>query len=154
MSLNMELFEQIAMEKGCDIAFPIKEHFLIQVIQQLVSRFHSADGDLIFGGGTSLVCAYDELTKRFSEDADFRFVPRPKSTANVRKLLTDIAHSLDGFELIPIQGLVETIIVSKDEEGTTVTVYVGGAYDRILARALTSKIADHFISYLKNETTH
>lgn len=61
---------------------------------------------------------------------------------------------LDGFELIPIQGLVETIIVSKDEEGTAVTVYVGGAYDRILARALTSKIADHFISYLKNETTH
>ena len=118
MSLNMELFEQIAIEKGCDIAFPIKEHFLIQVIQQLVSRFHSADGDLIFGGSTSLVCAYDELTKRFSEDADFRFVPRPKSTANVRKLLTDIAHSLDGFELIaepvPESSKIEFRFVDKE----------------------------------------
>ncbi|MBO4582663.1 MAG: nucleotidyl transferase AbiEii/AbiGii toxin family protein [Alphaproteobacteria bacterium] len=100
MSLNMDFFEQIAIEKGCDIAFPVKEHFLIQVIQQLVSRFYSAEGELIFGGGTSLVCAYDELTKRFSEDADFRFVPRPRSTANVRKTLMDIAHSLKGFDLI------------------------------------------------------
>lgn len=100
MSLNMDFFEQIAIEKGCDIAFPIKEHFLIQVIQQLVSRFHSYEGHLIFGGGTSLVCAHDELTKRFSEDADFRFVPRPKSTSNVRKLLTEITNSLDGFKLV------------------------------------------------------
>ena len=105
MSLNMDFFEQIAIEKGCDIAFPVKEHFLIQVIQQLVSRFYSAEGELIFGGGTSLVCAYDELTKRFSEDADFRFVPRPRSTANVRKTLMDIAHTLclisDQLRILP-----------------------------------------------------
>lgn len=37
-----------------------------------------------------MVCAYDELTKRFSEDADFRIVPCPNSTKNIRERLTDI----------------------------------------------------------------
>lgn len=99
-TLNLEFFEIIAADKGCDIAFPIKEKMLLEVINQFVTRFHSETGNLIFGGGTSLVCAYNELTKRFSEDADFRFVPCPKSTKSIRNELTQIAQSLDGFELV------------------------------------------------------
>lgn len=98
--LNIEIFEQIAFDKGCDIAFPLKEKMLIEVISQLISRFHNENGKLIFGGGTSLVSAYGELTKRFSEDADFRFVPCPKSTKNIRVELVNIANTLDGFKLI------------------------------------------------------
>lgn len=98
--LNLEIFEIIATEKACDIAFPLKEKMLIEVIKQFVERFKSDSGQLLFGGGTSLVCAYDELTKRFSEDADFRFVPCPKSTKHIRQDLINIAKSLDGFELV------------------------------------------------------
>lgn len=100
MLLDSDIFEQIADEKQCDIAFPIKEHFLVQVIKQIVSRLHCDTGHLIFGGGTSLVCAYDELTKRFSEDADFRFVPCPKSTKSIRQELTNIVKSLENFQLV------------------------------------------------------
>lgn len=46
-----------------------------------------------------MVCAYDELTKRFSEDADFRIVPCPNSAKNIRERLTDIAKNLTGFSL-------------------------------------------------------
>ena len=99
MTLDFEVFEQIADEKQCDIAFPIKEHFLIQVIKQIIGQFHTEAGNLIFGGGTSLVCTYDELTKRFSEDADFRFVPCPKSTKSIRLEITNIIRNLDGFKL-------------------------------------------------------
>lgn len=99
MMLDFEVFEQIADEKQCDIAFPIKEHFLIQVIKQIIGQLHTEAGNLIFGGGTSLVCAYDELTKRFSEDADFRFVPCPKSTKSIRLEITNIIRNLDGFKL-------------------------------------------------------
>ena len=99
MMLDFEVFEQIADEKQCDIAFPIKEHFLIQVIKQIIGHLHTEAGNLIFGGGTSLVCAYDELTKRFSEDADFRFVPCPKSTKSIRSEITNIIRNLDGFKL-------------------------------------------------------
>lgn len=99
-TLDFEIFEIIAADKGCDVAFPVKEKMLIEVIKQFVTRFSSENGKLIFGGGTSLVCAYNELTKRFSEDADFRFVPCPKSTKSVRNELTQIAQSLDGFELV------------------------------------------------------
>ena len=50
----------------------MKENFLLQVIKQFVERLKLPEGyNFIFGGGTSLVCAYDELTKRFSEDGDF-----------------------------------------------------------------------------------
>lgn len=100
MMLDFEVFEQIADEKQCDIAFPIKEHFLVQVIKQIIKQIHTEIGNLIFGGGTSLVCAYGELTKRFSEDADFRFVPCPKSTKSIRAEITDIIKSLNGFQLI------------------------------------------------------
>lgn len=100
MMLDFEVFEQIADEKQCDIAFPIKEHFLVQVIKQIIKQIHTEIGNLIFGGGTSLVCAYGELTKRFSEDADFRFVPCPKSTKSTRAEITDIIKSLNGFQLI------------------------------------------------------
>lgn len=87
---NLEFFEMIALEKGCDIAFPLKEKMLIEVIKHFVSNFNSDSGQILFGGGTSLVCAYDELTKRFSEDADFRFVPCPKSTKKIREDLTKL----------------------------------------------------------------
>lgn len=100
MTFNTEIFEMIAAEKGCDIAFPIKEKMLIEVIRQFVSRFKPDCGQLLFGGGTSLVCAYNELTKRFSEDADFRFVPRPKTTKKIRQELAQIAADLDGFRLV------------------------------------------------------
>ena len=90
----------IALEKGCDIAFPLKEKMLIEVIKHFVSNFNSDSGQILFGGGTSLVCAYDELTKRFSEDADFRFVPCPKSTKKIREDLTKFAHSMEDFKLV------------------------------------------------------
>lgn len=99
-ALDAEVFEMIALEKSCDIAFPIKEKMLIEVTKQFTTRFSSKDGILIFGGGTSLVCAYNELTKRFSEDADFRFVSNCKSTKSIRNDLIHIAETLDGFKLV------------------------------------------------------
>lgn len=98
--LNLEFFEMIALEKGCDIAFPLKEKMLIEVIKHFVSNFNSEFGQILFGGGTSLVCTYDELTKRFSEDADFRFVPCPKSTKKIREDLTKLANSTEDFKLV------------------------------------------------------
>ena len=35
--LNLEFFEMIALEKGCDIAFPLKEKMLVEVIKHFVS---------------------------------------------------------------------------------------------------------------------
>ncbi len=99
-NLDFEIFEMIALEKGCDIAFPLKEKYLIDVVSQINERFKSSEGVLAFGGGTSLVCAYDELTQRFSEDADFRFYPKPRSTKEVRTALTSLITELDGFSLI------------------------------------------------------
>ena len=98
--LNLEFFEMIALEKGCDIAFPLKEKMLVEVIKHFVSNFNSDSGQILFGGGTSLVCAYNELTKRFSEDADFRFVPCPKSTKKIREDLTELANSMEEFKLV------------------------------------------------------
>lgn len=62
---------------------------MLKVIKGLINQLHTDKGNLIFGRGTSLVCAYDELTKRFSEDADFRFVPCPKSTKSIRSEITN-----------------------------------------------------------------
>ncbi len=98
--LNADILNLIAVSKSCHEAFPIKEKMLLEVITQILSRFKSEEGSLYFGGGTSLVCAYDELSKRFSEDADFRFYPKPKTTKKVRKQLVEIMTSLDGFHLI------------------------------------------------------
>ena len=39
-----EIFEKIAQDKGCDIAFPMKENFLLQVIKQFVERLKLPEG--------------------------------------------------------------------------------------------------------------
>lgn len=96
---DFERFETIAVDRTCDIAFPIKEKLLIEIVKAFFTRLPDLGGTLLFGGGTSLVCAYDELTMRFSEDADFRYYPAPKSTKKVRQALTEIAESLEGFRL-------------------------------------------------------
>lgn len=102
--LKLETLEQIAIEKGCDIALPLKEKQAIEVVRQffgrVAERSECRKGELLFGGGTSLVCAYDELILRFSEDIDLRFCPKPKSTRLLRQVFTEIASSLDGFTLV------------------------------------------------------
>lgn len=101
-----EIFEKIAQDKGCDIAFPMKENFLLQVIKQFVERLKLPEGyNFIFGGGTSLVCAYDELTKRFSEDGDFRIVPKSTHTKSIREKLKLIANTLTDFK---VEECIET----------------------------------------------
>lgn len=40
-TLDLEIFEIIAADKGCDVAFPVKEKMLIEVIKQFVTRFSS-----------------------------------------------------------------------------------------------------------------
>ena len=101
MLIQNEVFEKISQDKCCDIAFPIKENFLLQIIKQFNQKLKLPNGyEFIFGGGTSLVCAYNELTKRFSEDGDFRIVPKPKHTKNIREQLEKIANSLTNFKLI------------------------------------------------------
>lgn len=40
-TLDFEIFEIIAADKGCDVAFPVKEKMLIEVIKQFVTRFSS-----------------------------------------------------------------------------------------------------------------
>lgn len=95
-----EVFEKISQNKGCDISFPLKETFLLHVIKQFLEKLKLPNNyNFIFGGGTSLVFAYDELTKRFSEDADFRIVPKPTHTKDIRNQLKIIANSLDNFKI-------------------------------------------------------
>lgn len=102
--LDLAILKQIAIEKGCDIALPIKEKQAIEVVRQFFARVadhaECREGELLFGGGTSLVCAYDELIQRFSEDVDLRFCPRPKSTRRLRQVFSEVASSLEGFKLV------------------------------------------------------
>ncbi len=100
MLSQSEIFEKIVQDKGCNIAFPVKEKFLLDIIKQFIERLKLPNiYKFVFGGGTSLVCAYNELTKRFSEDGDFRIVPKPIHTKNIRNKLKTIANSLTGFTI-------------------------------------------------------
>lgn len=99
MNQKQDMFEFIANKLGVDPALPEKESFVVQVIKQFAEKWRYSGGLLVFGGGTSLSCGYQAIN-RFSEDIDFRFFPRPKSTFKVRESLTKFVKNLDGFALI------------------------------------------------------
>ena len=107
--LDLAILKQIAIEKGCDIALPIKEKQAIEVVRQFFVRVadhaECREGELLFGGGTSLVCAYDELIQRFSEDVDLRFCPRPKSTRSLRQVFRRLHQASRALNLWIHPGL-------------------------------------------------
>jgi len=78
--------------------FPEKEYFVVQALKQIVENMELDGGELVFGGGTSLSTAYG-LIKRFSEDIDLRFIPKPKSTAALRQKIIEQIKNMRGFTL-------------------------------------------------------